>query len=119
MDRFEDYQRAVARTGSAVPEADEGKLMQELSLCGMGLAGEAGEVCDLLKKVVHHGRGLDRTKLIEELGDVLWYGAHLANVLGVSLGDVAEANIDKLRRRYPNGFSIADSVARRDENGGA
>ena len=115
MERFDHYQHEVQRTGSAVPDGDESRFAKELSLCGMGLAGEAGEVCDTLKKVVHHGRALDRAKVVEEMGDVLWYLAHLANVLGVTLDDVAQANIVKLRKRYPNGFTTADSIARRDE----
>lgn len=115
------YQGEVERTGSCVPEGDTARFMQELSLCGMGVSGEAGEVTDLLKKVVHHGRPFDdvRSKLILEMGDVLWYLAHLANVMGVDLGDVAQANIDKLRARFPHGFTREDSVAKRDENGSA
>lgn len=116
-----NYQREVARTGSCVPRDDEARVMRELSLCGMGVSGEAGEVTDLLKKVVHHGRPFDdvRSKLILEMGDVLWYLAHLANVIGVDLGDVAQANIDKLRARFPQGFTREDSVAKRDEKGSA
>lgn len=109
---LDGYQRAAMRSGAA--SRGDGAL----SLAGMGLAGEAGEVCDLLKKVVHHGRPLDdamRAKLIEECGDVLWYLAFAADTLGVSLTDMAEANVAKLARRYPNGFNSADSIARRDE----
>lgn len=71
----------------------------------LGLAGEAGEVCDLIKKHLGHGHELDKEKVKLELGDVLWYVAGLAHVLGFSLSEVAAANILKLKRRYPNGFS--------------
>lgn len=81
---------------------------------GLGVTGEAGEVADLIKKHVGHGHPLDVEKLKLELGDVLWYVAGLATVLGLTLEDVAAANIAKLTRRYPNGFSTADSLARRD-----
>lgn len=81
---------------------------------GLGVTGEAGEVADLIKKHVGHGHPLDVEKLKLELGDVLWYVAGLATVLGLSLDDVAAANIAKLTKRYPNGFTTTDSLARRD-----
>lgn len=113
---FAQFQRDAMRTGAAT--RGDGAL----SLAGMGLAGEAGEVCDLAKKVVHHGRPLDdamRTRLVEEAGDVLWYLAFLADTLGVTMEDMARANVAKLARRYPNGFNTADSIAKRDEMEGA
>lgn len=78
------------------------------------MAGEAGEVADSIKKMVFHQHGVDREVLIKELGDVLWYVAALCTKLGVSLGDVMALNIDKLRVRYPAGYSSADSQQRRD-----
>ena len=78
----------------------------------MGLNGEAGECIDLLKKHYFQGHALDRKKLAEELGDVLWYCAELATGLGVTLDEVAERNIAKLRRRYPEGFDPERSVRR-------
>lgn len=80
----------------------------------MGLNGEAGECIDLLKKARFQGHELDREKLIEELGDVLWYCAELAAGLGVGLEEVAQRNVDKLRRRYPDGFDPERSVHRDD-----
>ena len=80
----------------------------------MGLNGEAGECIDLLKKVRFQGHELDREKMIEELGDVLWYCAELACGLGVTLEEVAQRNIDKLRRRYPEGFSAERSRNREE-----
>lgn len=74
-------------------------------MAAMGLAGEAGEVVDLLKKHLYHGHSLDRDKLTKELGDCLWYLAVLAHLNGVDLADVAAANVVKLRARYPDGFS--------------
>jgi NTP pyrophosphatase (non-canonical NTP hydrolase) len=77
----------------------------------LGLTGEAGEVADYLKKVRGHGHPLDPEKMKKELGDVLWYLAVLADSFGFTLNEVAQANVDKLRARYPNGFTIADSKA--------
>lgn len=116
------YQAEAARTGSSAhdPADPEANLMHNLALAGMGLTGEAGEVCDLLKKIVFHGKPLDaatRAKLVLEMGDVLWYLAHAATTLGVTLDDVANANAAKLRARFPDGFTRADAAAKRDEGG--
>jgi NTP pyrophosphatase (non-canonical NTP hydrolase) len=75
----------------------------------LGLAGESGECCDLIKKHIGHGHDQDKDKLVKELGDVLWYVAGLAHLLGVSLSEVAQVNIDKLAKRYPDGFSCEAS----------
>lgn len=78
----------------------------------MGLNGEAGEVIDLIKKARFQGHEFDREHLIEELGDVLWYCAELAQGLGVTLDEVAELNIQKLMKRYPDGFRAERSKHR-------
>ena len=80
----------------------------------MGLCGESGEAIDLVKKWLSQGHELDRDKLIGEIGDVAWYIAEIATALGVTLEDVLERNIDKLKRRYPEGFDYARSVNRED-----
>lgn len=116
MDTFNEYQQEAARTGGS--DLRDGETLKGMSCAGLGLTGEAGEVADIIKKVVHHGRDLDaemEAKLKKELGDVLWYAAHLCNVLGWSLSDVARLNVEKLRVRYPRGFTLADSIAKRDE----
>ncbi len=70
-----------------------------------GLCTEAGEALDQLKKHKFYGRPIDEVNLIEEAGDLLWYIACLAHILGVPLHRVAEINIDKLAFRYPEKFS--------------
>ena len=80
----------------------------------MGLCGESGEVIDLVKKHVSHGHPLNREKLIDELGDVAWYLAECATVLDVTLEDVLARNIEKLRKRYPEGFSSERSINREE-----
>lgn len=102
-----EYQRLAQRTS---PD-DHNKL---LNGC-MGLAGECGEVCDVLKKSLFQGHALDRAHMIEEAGDVLWYLAELAAGLGVSLEDMAVQNVMKLRRRYPDGFDPERSIHRENE----
>ena len=67
----------------------------------MGLCGESGEAIDIVKKHLAQGHELDREHLIKELGDIAWYLAEVAYVLGVPLEEVLQRNIDKLRQRYP------------------
>ena len=78
----------------------------------MGLCGESGEAIDIVKKHLHQGHPLDREKLIKELGDIAWYLAEAAHALDVDLDDVLEANIAKLRARYPKGFDTDKSMYR-------
>jgi NTP pyrophosphatase (non-canonical NTP hydrolase) len=105
---LDDYQALAARTiGNRTP-ADQ------LSNMALGLAGEAGETADMLKKHLFHGKPLDVDELVKELGDVLWYVAGMATAIGASLDDVAQRNVDKLRKRYPDGFSTEASAKRAD-----
>ena len=78
----------------------------------MGLCGEAGEAIDIVKKHLAQGHELDREGLIKELGDVAWYLAETATALGIDLDEVLERNIDKLKKRYPEGFSAEKSQHR-------
>ena len=78
----------------------------------MGLCGEAGEAIDIVKKHLAQGHDLDREKLIGELGDVAWYLAETAMALDVTLEDVLQRNIDKLKARYPEGFDAEKSINR-------
>lgn len=78
----------------------------------LGLNGEAGELADLLKKCLFQGHEFDYDKVIEELGDVLWYCAILAEGMCIDLEDVMKMNIDKLKKRYPEGFSSERSINR-------
>ena len=78
----------------------------------MGLCGESGEAGDLVKKHLFHGHKLDREALIKELGDVAWYLAEAAAALDISLDEVFERNIEKLKKRYPEGFSEEKSINR-------
>lgn len=81
----------------------------------MGLCGEAGEAIDIVKKHLAQGHELDREHLIQELGDVAWYLAETAAALDVPLEEVLQRNIEKLQRRYPEGFSAERSEHRQTE----
>lgn len=73
----------------------------------LGLTGEAGEVADEVKKCLYQGREWDSEKIIEKLGDVLWYVSLMAECFGAPLDFVMEYNLDKLQKRYPDGFPFS------------
>ena len=75
----------------------------------MGLCGESGEAIDIVKKHLHQGHELDRKKLAAELGDIAWYLAETAWALNIPLEEIFRGNLDKLKRRYPEGFDTAHS----------
>lgn len=80
----------------------------------MGLCGEAGEAIDIVKKHLAQGHELDKEKLIKELGDVAWYLAETAYALDTDLETVFNLNIEKLKRRYPEGFEKEKSINRNE-----
>ena len=78
----------------------------------MGLCGESGEAIDIVKKWMAQGHELDREHLAEELGDIAWYLAEAAAALDLSLDDIFQANIAKLKKRYPAGIAATRSLGR-------
>ena len=102
---FDEYAREVARC-SVHPVPGTDLLVKD----ALGLAGEAGEVVELVKKARFHGLPLDAAKLKIEIGDVLWYLTDLCAQAGFTLADAAQANTDKLRARYPDGFKLGGGV---------
>ena len=78
----------------------------------MGLCGESGEAIDIVKKWLAQGHELDKERLKKELGDIAWYLAEAATVLDFTLEEIFQENIDKLKKRYPDGFEVKRSVER-------
>ena len=78
----------------------------------MGLCGESGEAIDIVKKHLAQGHEIDKDKLIKELGDIAWYLAEMATVLDIELEEVFVRNIEKLKKRYPEGFDKEKSLNR-------
>jgi NTP pyrophosphatase (non-canonical NTP hydrolase) len=108
---FDEYQNEAARTMTRRTDEEIPSAMH-LAVMGQGLAGEAGEVADLLKKKLGHGKAVGLDEITSELGDVLWYMSAIAKWYGLTLDEVAAYNVAKLRKRYPNGFTHAASNAR-------
>lgn len=106
--KLNEYQLISKRT---MPSVYDGMAKANY---GLGLTGEAGEVGDLIKKEVFHGHQEDREKVKKELGDVLHYLAGVADMYGWTLEQIATANIEKLMKRFPNGFNTEDSIKRVD-----
>lgn len=104
-----EYQKLAMRTLN--PKLDK----KDVLINGvMGLCGESGEAIDIVKKHLAQGHELDKDALIKELGDIAWYLAETATVLEVDLEEVLSRNIDKLKKRYPEGFSTDKSVNREE-----
>ncbi len=109
---FDTYQDLALRTASGESMANSSAMLNSAAL---GLSGESGEIADLIKKVMFHGHPLDdatRDKIAKEIGDILWYCAMGAQGIGVGLGEIARMNVEKLKKRYPEGFSTDRSLNR-------
>ena len=104
-----DYERAATRTINPALSASD-RLLDAAA----GLAEEGGEVLGLVRKHLFMKHDLDRDRLAKELGDALWCLTTVAAAAGLSLDSVAAANIEKLRRRYPDGYSHEASARRED-----
>jgi len=105
-----NYRNEVKRTiAGHVPEN------QYITMGSLGLAGESGEVADCVKKYLYHGVKFDRDKFLKELGDVRWYMEVLCIALDTDMKEIETLNVNKLRTRYPEGFSTQASVEKLDE----
>lgn len=109
-----EYQRLAMRTNDGQMTARLKKLADDhpnIDVGGvfdgcLGLAGEAGELIDLVKKWTFHEKPLDIEHAKKELGDVFWYFALICESFGWSMEDIMALNIEKLQKRYPDGFSV-------------
>lgn len=91
---LDEYQEAIRKFASDSQTTRDAVLM-----CAVGLSGEVGEVNELIKKSEFHRKPFERVDLMLELGDVLWYLSTMARLNGLSMNDIAEANIVKLEER--------------------
>jgi NTP pyrophosphatase (non-canonical NTP hydrolase) len=99
---FDEYQQAALRTLN--PSLDARDRLLDASA---GLSEEAAEVLGLVRKRVFQSRDVDRDRLVEELGDVLWCLSVTADSLGIRMSEVAQRNQEKLAQRHPDGFKVS------------
>ena len=86
---------------------------QVLNGC-LGLAGEAGEFLEMVKKAIFHETQIEKSRLKKELGDLMWYVALICHAFGWDLDEIMEMNIEKLKARYPDGFDTEKSAHRKE-----
>lgn len=88
----------------------------QMSVICRRLGAHAGAVADIVKKHVLHGKDLDQEGLLERVNEVFWHLTIILNHFGVEWTHVLDINRDKLRKRYPDGWTREASIARADEN---
>lgn len=106
--RGNEYQKLASRT---IAEDMSCKDMGDHALHGM--SGEVGEIHSIYQKV-YQGHKMDPWHIKKEVGDLLWFVAEFCTAWGWRLEDVMEENIDKLRKRYPDGFEVERSLNRKE-----
>ncbi|MDA2439629.1 nucleoside triphosphate pyrophosphohydrolase family protein [Bacillus cereus] len=120
ISELDQYQEAALRTWNTNNDFG-GRVLN----AALGITGEAGEVADVVKKAIFHGHGFDPAhcpgeeegnthKIALELGDILYYISIMSHEMGYTLEDIAQMNIFKLAKRYPDGFSPKASQNRVD-----
>ena len=107
-----EYQTAALRTA----QTDKFSARELLLNSALGLCGESGEVADLVKKHRFQGHGLDFDHIAKELGDIAWYLAVGAYAIGFDLESIFRMNKEKLKARYPDGFSTDRSLHRAEND---
>lgn len=101
---FREYQDAARETAGFKDLSEERLVCAVLALCG-----EAGELANHVKKGIWHGHGVTQDYVLDEASDVLWYLSEICTAMDIKLEDVAKYNIEKLKQRYPSGFSEEQS----------
>lgn len=113
---YTDMVRRLTKPGGSIAptiNAERANLLHHT----LGIAGEAGEIVDAVKKHVIYGLPLDVENLVEELGDLEFYMAGLRDAIKVIRSKVIDHNVSKLTTRYPTGgYSDEDAKTRADKN---
>lgn len=112
--RFQRHAQVLAKDGHDIVQTFDWRDAH-ITHMTMGICGEAGELLDAVKKAVIYKKPLDRENVVEELGDMLFYMQDLMRHLGITWNEVLHFNIDKLKARYPEGYSDAAAQARLDK----
>lgn len=106
---FNQFQKLANRTAKPL------SFKENLIHTALGVAGEAGEFVDCIKKHTIYGKELDAANAAEELGDMLWFIALGCETLGITMEDAAKSCITKLEKRYPDKYSDFHAGARLDK----
>ena len=102
------YQKLAGRTAVAGRDGERRQI-----IAALGLAGEAGEFANMIKKLTAHGHPISKNEMSDELGDILWYLSEAATACGLELNKIGQMNVQKLKERYPDGFSEERSINRK------
>ena len=112
----DDYVNNVLRSESPVTTELRERLQNEVTIrllhAAMGMATEAGEFLDMLKKHIFYGKPMDFVNAKEEVGDQMWYAGLAIDVLQTTFNEVLTVNIDKLKARYPEKFTEEAAINR-------
>jgi len=100
---LKEYQELCKRSAKKFETPEK-----EIMTWGLGIAGEAGDVASCIKKTFAHDND-QRQGIKENIGDSLWYAAMICNFFNWDMQEMLNENIEKLRKRYPNGFTIKDA----------
>ena len=108
----DEYLKASARTEYTPFFINGSDEASRLMHAAMGMVTESGEFMDAFKKLTIYGKVIDKTNLVEEIGDIFWYCALACRTLGVSFEEVFDRNIQKLKIRYPEKFTSENALNR-------
>lgn len=101
---LKEYQELCKLTAKKFETKDH-----EILIWGLGIAGEAGDVASCIKKTVAH-KNDQRAGIKENIGDTLWYMAMICNFYGWDFQEILSENLEKLKKRFPNGFTEKDAA---------
>ena len=113
-----EYQKEAQRTALfKYPQFDSalGAAQQNIIHAHFGMSTETGEIGDAIKTHFIYGQDLDRSNIVEECGDLMWYIALMLTACGYSMEECMRSNIYKLKLRYPEKFTEQDALERKDK----
>jgi len=101
LNEYQEFCKRTAKKDFKTPE-------EEIMCWGLGICGEAGDVASCIKKTFAH-KNNQQEGVKENLGDALWYSAMICNFLGWNMEDILKQNIEKLKKRFPEGFTYENA----------
>ena len=113
--KYDEMTVVLSKKGSDIIK-DLNPTKADLLHMAVGVAGEAGELLDAVKKATIYGKPLDHKNMVEELGDLEFYMSRIRQIIGVSREDILEHNFKKLSKRYAKGnYSNEQAQERADK----